>query len=206
MLYEIDGNTYDVVIEKKKIKNLYIRFKNNTIIISAPRLSIIGDVYSILDKNSNALRRMIEHADKLDDNLFLGQSVDIVGISNLKYPEYSNGKIFVKDRNNLDVAYKYLAVSIFKERLDYIYNMFEEIIPYPAIKIRKMTSRWGVCNRRNNTITLNLDLIKYDYKYIDYVIVHELSHFVHFNHSASFWEVVSKYCKDYKLIRKSLRE
>jgi predicted metal-dependent hydrolase len=149
MLYEIDGNTYDVVIEKKKIKNLYIRFKNNTIIISAPRLSIIGDVYSILDKNSNALRRMIKHSNKLDDNLFLGQTVDIIGISNLKYPEYSNGKIFVKDRNNLDVACKYLAASIFKERLDYIYNMFEEVIPYPTIKIRKMTSRWGVCNRRN---------------------------------------------------------
>jgi predicted metal-dependent hydrolase len=206
MTYEIDDIAYDVVIQKKKIKNLYIRFKDNTIIVSVPRFSIMGNINDILDRNTDALRKMIKHVNKNNDNLFLGNAVDIVGISNLKYPEYSNGKIFVKDRNKLDDAYKALALPIFKERLDYIYNMFEEHIPYPTLRIRKMTTRWGVCNRKNTTITLNLELIKYDYKYIDYVITHELSHFVHFNHSASFWGVVSKYCKDYKVIRKSLRE
>jgi predicted metal-dependent hydrolase len=84
--------------------------------------------------------------------------------------------------------------------------MFEENIPYPLLKIRKMTSRWGVCNRKNNSITLNLELIKWDPIYIDYVITHELSHFVHFNHSASFWKTVSKYCPSYKILRKNLRE
>ena len=83
--------------------------------------------------------------------------------------------------------------------------MFEENIPYPNLKIRKMKTRWGVCNRKNNNVTLNSELIKYGYDQIDYVITHELSHFVHFNHSKDFWMTVSKYCPNYKKIRKSLK-
>ena len=67
-----------------------------------------------------------------------------------------------------------------------------------------MKTRWGVCNK-NNSITLNSDLIKYGYEQIDYVIIHELSHFIHFNHSKDFWNLVNKYCKNYKEIRKSLK-
>lgn len=69
-----------------------------------------------------------------------------------------------------------------------------------------MKSRWGVCNRKNISITLNLELIKKEVKYIDYVIIHELSHFIEFNHSHRFWEYVNKYCDDYKKIRKEMKE
>ena len=41
-----------------------------------------------------------------------------------------------------------------------------------------MKTRWGVCNRGNNTITLNSLLIRYEKDIIDYVIYHELSHFI----------------------------
>ena len=69
-----------------------------------------------------------------------------------------------------------------------------------------MTSRWGVCNRKNNSITLNLELIKKDIRYADYVIVHELCHFIEFNHSKRFWDIVNKYSPDYKDIRKEMRD
>ena len=69
-----------------------------------------------------------------------------------------------------------------------------------------MSTRWGVCNRSNNTITLNSELIKYGLKQIDYVIIHELSHFIYFDHSKNFWLQVSKYCPNYKEVRKTLKE
>jgi predicted metal-dependent hydrolase len=206
MKYEIDGLTYDVIIERKRIKHLYIRFKNNNIVVTSSFLTTNKNIYDVLNKNIESIRKMITRDNKEKDTLFLGNHIDIVGISNLKNPEYNNGKLYVKDRGKIDDAYKYLAGSIFRERLDYIYNLFEENIPYPNLRIRKMTSRWGVCNRRSKTITLNLELIKWDYIYIDYVIIHELSHFVHFNHSSSFWDTVSKYCPSYKILRKNLRE
>ncbi|MDD2203257.1 MAG: M48 family metallopeptidase [Bacilli bacterium] len=206
MRYEIDGIFYDVKLQKKKIKNLYIRVKDNIIHINVPFLIHDNEVFKVLDENTSSLRGMIKRDSKQNDSLFLGQEVDIIVISNLKYPECINNNLYIKDRNKLDEAYKYLAKPIFQERLDYIYGLFEEKIPYPELKIRKMTSRWGVCNRKNNSVTLNLELIKWDIVYIDYVIIHELSHFVYFDHSKSFWETVSKYCPSYKILRKNLRE
>ena len=45
-----------------------------------------------------------------------------------------------------------------------------------------------------------------DLKYLDYVIVHELSHFIYFDHSKNFWATVSKYCPKYKELRKEMRD
>lgn len=206
MRYEVDGISYEVKIIKKHIKHLYLRFKDGIININMPVYMSNNKINQILDENTTTLRKMIKHYHKKQTNTFLGNDIDIIAISNLKYPEYENGKLYIKDKNKLDQALKYLSEPIFLKRLDYIYNLFEESIPYPTLKIRKMTSRWGVCNRKNITITLNSDLIKFDYRHIDYVIIHELSHFIHFNHSKSFWELVSKYCPEYKILRKSLRE
>ena len=87
-----------------------------------------------------------------------------------------------------------------------IYNLFEEKIPYPAIRIRSMKTRWGVCNKRTKVITLNSKLIRESIDKLDYVIVHELSHFVCFDHSSSFGALVEKYCPNYKKIRKELKD
>ena len=69
-----------------------------------------------------------------------------------------------------------------------------------------MTSRWGVCNTRTKTVTLNLELIKRDTKYLDYVIVHELSHLIYGNHSAAFWSLVEENMPEYKIYRKEMKE
>jgi predicted metal-dependent hydrolase len=206
MKYEVDGINYDVILNKKRIRNIYVRFKNNSISVSTPFLVSEKEIYNVLDKNIDFIRKMIQRENKKNTITYLGNLVDVVSISNLKNIEYSNGKIYVKDRFKIDDNLKILALPIFMERLNYIYSLFEEAIPFPQLKIRKMTSRWGVCNRKTKSITLNSELIKYDIVYIDYVIVHELSHFVHFNHSKSFWMTVSKYCPQYKMIRKKLRE
>ena len=69
-----------------------------------------------------------------------------------------------------------------------------------------MKTRWGVCNRRDNVITLNTELLKKDIDLIDYVIIHELCHFYEANHSKKFWDLVSIYYPDYKNARKRLKE
>ena len=69
-----------------------------------------------------------------------------------------------------------------------------------------MKTRWGVCNTKTHIITLNKELYKYDIDCLDYVCIHELSHLIHPNHSKNFWQVVNKYCCNYKEIRKKLRD
>ena len=97
-------------------------------------------------------------------------------------------------------------IRIFDERYVYVFNRFNENIKSPILKIRDMKTRWGVYNRLNHTITLNSRLIEFDIEKIDYVIIHELSHIIHFNHSKSFWNLVGKYCKNYKEIRKEMKD
>ena len=74
-------------------------------------------------------------------------------------------------------------------------------IPEPSLRIRKMKTRWGVCNTKTHVITLNLELITKDINCLDYVIYHELSHLVEANHSKRFWLVVEENFKDYKKYR-----
>jgi len=69
-----------------------------------------------------------------------------------------------------------------------------------------MTTRWGVNNTRLKKVTLNSELIYKDPKYLDYVIVHELSHFIHPNHGKGFWKLVEENEPNYKRLRKELQE
>ncbi len=211
MYYELDDNKYEIVIEKKNNKNTYIRVKkDNKIYVYTNRWAKERDIIKLIEDNYESIKKMIKQVEKKninnDKNYYLGKEVDIVILSNQTYPEIYNNKLYVKDRTKIDKYYKELSYSIFKERLDIIHSSFTEVIPYPTLKIRKMTSRWGVCNRKSICITLNSELIKKDIKYIDYVIIHELCHFIEFNHSIKFWKCVEKYCKDYKIIRKEMKE
>ena len=91
------------------------------------------------------------------------------------------------------------------ERVEY-WSQFFDYLPKFSIRIRKMTTRWGVCNRGNNIVTLNSELIKKDITLLDYVIVHELSHFKEANHSNRFWNEVAKRYPNYKEARRALRD
>ena len=210
MKYIIDGNDYEVIIEKKNNKNTYIRVKEDSkIYITTNYFTSKGYLKNLLDNNYIALKKMIDKnklkQEKNNHFYFLGKKYDIIIVPTIDI-EISDEKIFVKNIDYLNKWLKKQIEQIYKQRLDYIYSLYKEDIPYPKLRIRKMKTRWGVCNRKDNIVTLNSELIKYGIKQIDYVIVHELSHFIYFDHSKDFWLQVAKYCKDYKIIRKTLKE
>jgi len=77
-------------------------------------------------------------------------------------------------------------------------------LSYTEIKFRKMKSRWGSCSSKK-TITLNTELMKVKKELIDYVLVHELAHLKHMNHSKEFHSLVENYLSDSKVLRKELK-
>lgn len=210
MKYELDGTIYDVIIEKKNNKNLYIRVKEDMkIYVTCNYFTTKLEIKKILSDNSDALRKMVKRINKIkDDNskfFYLGKSYDIIIDENVNKVTILDYKILTKNESMLNKWYKDEIVRIFDERYVYVFNHFNENIKSPILKIRTMKTRYGVYNRKNHTITLNSKLIEFDIEKIDYVIIHELSHIIHFNHSKSFWNLVEKYCKDYKRIRKEMR-
>ena len=68
-----------------------------------------------------------------------------------------------------------------------------------------MTSRWGVCNIKTHIITINLELMKRDLKFLDYVIIHELAHLVYADHSTSFWHLVEENMPEYKKYKEEMK-
>jgi len=60
------------------------------------------------------------------------------------------------------------------------------------IKFRKLNKRWGSCTK-NNEIIINFDVVKLPFTLIDYIVVHELTHIKHKNHSKDFYKEVAKY-------------
>lgn len=205
--YIFDGKEYPIEIIRKNNKNTYIRVKNNTIIVTTNYLVSGRKIEELISNNrnfiDNALLKGIMEEKDASFKLF-GKSYDIIyGFPDI---EFSQDKIYAKDKKSFDKFLEKYIYAKYSERLEFWYNSFEENIPYPNLKIRKMTSRWGVCNIKNNNVTLNLELSKYSIEVLDYVIVHELAHFIHPNHSKQFWLLVSKYYPKYKEIRKYLKE
>ena len=75
---------------------------------------------------------------------------------------------------------------------------------YKEIKYKKMKSRWGSCSS-TKTLTFNTELIKVTEKLIDYVIVHELAHLKHMNHSKDFHSLVESYLPNSKVYKNELK-
>lgn len=209
MIYEISNKKYNVNFIKKNNKNVYIRIDDELNIVLTGKCTS-KDIENILLKNLNKIDKMIEskskQIQKKSNFYFLGKCYDIITVSTFNKIEIIDDKLYINNLKGLNKWLKEQMNIIYLKRLDYWYKAFDEEIPYPNLKYRNMKTRWGVCNRKTNTITLNTNLIRYDIECLDYVIIHELSHFIEFNHSKKFWDVVFKYCKDYKQIRKKLKE
>ena len=191
-------------------KNTYIRVNQDLVItVTTNTFTRDKEIKKVLIENISSIEKMINQAKKkIESNEgfhYLGKKYDIIYV---EYTDISLGeeKVFLNKNLDIDKWYKKQAKTIFKEHLDEIYNNYSENIPYPDLRIRKMTTRWGVCNTKTKVVTLNLELIKRDLKYLDYVIVHELSHLIEANHSKAFWTLVEKNCKDYKKYRKEMKD
>ena len=210
MKYIIDNKEYEVVIIKKNNKNTYIRVKEDLkIYVTTSRLAPKQYIKLLLDNNIDSIKKMIEEQTKQlkkkDYFYYLGEKYEVF-IDDVEGIKFLDDAIFVESEKYLNKWLNKKIKELFQERLDYNYNRYQEKIPYPKLKIRTMKTRWGVCNIRDNSVTLNSRLIEYDIEKLDYVIIHELSHFIHFNHSKAFWNQVEKYTPKYKQIRKELKD
>lgn len=188
MEYYLKEKKVNLIINKKFSKNgLTLKIdKDLNLVVNCNFFMNQKYIYEFIDKNQDKILKMLNYKEKENEYYFLGK----------KYEKIDNYDLFLKKNTK-----KYTEEMIMD-----IINNFTYPLPKFSVRYRKMTTRWGVCNNKLKVITLNTLLIKKDLKYLNYVIVHELSHFIHQNHSKDFWKVVEENCKDYKKIRKELKD
>lgn len=87
------------------------------------------------------------------------------------------------------------------------YPYFERCgVKYPVIKFRRMVSQWGNCRNDRGVLTFNTNLMYAPIECVDYVVLHEFTHFLVANHSPKFYEELFKVCPDWKECRRKLKE
>ena len=70
--------------------------------------------------------------------------------------------------------------------------------------IRKMTTSWGICHVKDKKITFSLQLAQRSDEEIEYIIIHELTHFIEPNHSMKFKEQMTKFMPNWRKVKKEL--
>lgn len=201
----VDGIPISYVIQYKKIKNIYFRVKDNVIYVSCNKFVSQSYIKNLLQENEANIKKMLDRASYREENshklLFLGNELKLIEYDGNPYIDND----FIYAKNYLEAKdYIYsLAFDIFNSRVNQIKVNFKDL-PEFRLKIRKMTTKWGVCNKRSMTVTLNTELVTKDVNLIDYVIVHELCHFKYMDHSSNFWKYVESFYPYYKQARKEL--
>lgn len=103
----------------------------------------------------------------------------------------------------LEKRYKKAAMDYIPKRVAYYAGIMD--VSYGKISIRDAKTRWGSCSSSGN-LSFSWRLMLAPFSVLDYVVVHELCHRVHMNHSKEFWHLVEYYIPDYKIKRKWLKE
>ena len=106
-------------------------------------------------------------------------------------------------RSKILAALRKEAKSYLPRRLSFLAE--EHGFSFARSKITHSSSRWGSCSS-SGTISLNIGMMNLPFELIDYVIIHELCHTRHMNHSTKFWDEVSKFDPHYKIHRNELKK
>ncbi len=219
---EVNGRTIEYELTRKNVKNINMRIGAESVIkVSASNRTTIEMIEKALIKNADYIFKTQEKIKKAKEkepaplSYKNGEFIRIFGNDCQLKILYGNNKvisdngcivIYAKEPDNKELIEKlcdkYLRTLVTENINKWcreIFPRFEKYnIAYPEINFRKMKARWGSCHSNKGRIFFNTELIRKSEAFCRYVIVHELSHFVHPNHSADFYKVVAEIMPDYK--------
>ncbi|MGC8820969.1 MAG: M48 family metallopeptidase [Fervidobacterium sp.] len=142
--------------------------------------------------------------------MLFGEKISIEIKSEMLKPiAFENDRFLINQRY---IQYSNLLVKRWLKRYaeNYLTKRTKELsfqtgLKFNKVLVKEVKTRWGSCSSKG-TISLNWLLIMAPRKVIDYVIIHELAHTVHMNHSKKFWELVEKLFPEWKVCRYWLRK
>lgn len=202
--YPYKGKEYLVTVTYKRSHCISYHFRDEVFVVYCPYLTSKARIVMGLDRFAEKL---------IDENPHvLGRGDDFIYLLGVKVPLKESGEIFFGDGNiisytgekDLDKQLRQWFLSLLKQRHHYYESVMG--ISQNKIRVRNMSSRYGSNSVGHHSITYSLILMHYSVDVIDAIIVHELAHCFVSGHSKKFYDVVYKYCQDYKHLHERLRK
>jgi predicted metal-dependent hydrolase len=193
--------------EKQKMNEICEKHNNCTLINFAP----VGVVHFAFSKRAKHLSITVRHDSSIRVAIPKGVTISIARKfleSKIKWIDRHLKKIQqqnqrVRPFTELSEGEKGEARKYLIKRLNYLSNKYG--FPYNRVFIRNQRTRWGSCSSKDN-ISLNMKIIRLPQELQDYIILHELVHIKHKNHSKKFWQAMDKLVGDSKQLKKRMRQ
>ena len=219
----LNGKRIEYDLQRKDVKNINLRIKaDRTIFLSAnPRVSQ-EVIEEFIESKSEYILKALAHYEELakyapkpkqyvDGETFrvLGHDRRLKVIEDKRNKvEYDESYIVLTVKNPSDFTQKKKLIdrwlmNICKDTIqslcDAIYPKFQKYgVAYPTIRYRNMVSRWGSCQPKRCILTFNYALVEAPISCIEYVVVHEFTHFLHPNHSKKFYQQLAMFMPDWE--------
>ncbi len=195
---------------KPRMKNIYFRITDSgEVKISSSKISK-KRVYELIDEKEAWIAKAVQKVNskpsivKGKEILYFGETYSLAESEHFaKLHKKCTNATQEKQNLHYQTFYKAEAERYLKERLDH-YALKMGLSP-KEMRLRRMKRQWGNC-RSNGVITFNIHLMQTPKECIDYVVVHELAHMIHMNHSKAFHALVEQYLPQSKEKRTRLKQ
>lgn len=176
---ELCGRVVAYELERKKVKNINLRVKpGGQVYVSAPNRVPVRAIEDFMRRKAETIVAAIDRLQRAAEE--------------------------VPQRPTLDRA---ALERLLGEICEEVYPLFE---PYgvqpPKIRIRLMKSRWGSCIPSKGAVTFNALLAAVPRECVEYVVVHEFTHFLQPDHSKAFYQKLERFMPDWKVRKNELKK
>lgn len=210
-------------LERKHVKNLNLRVrKDGSVFVSANEMVHCEEIDLFIQSKASYILKAIDYFNEMAQykpqpkRYVSGETFYIQGrglrlqVSQAKKDTISTDGVYiflkVKDINDVEkkqrIVTRFLdqeCKTIFGEVMEDLYPLVRKYgIEKPTLRIRDMETRWGSCLTKKRIITLNKQLLEAPRNCIEYVVMHELCHLIHPNHSKQFYSFLTMLMPDWK--------
>lgn len=184
-----------LTISPKKVKNINFRLKPNALVVSVPKGVCETHLQAMLSKRlAWALHHHEQLVKQAQHKAAFLPDADTV--------DSKNGVLLWGKHQNIDLNGRAITEFYRDELTAIVPKLLEKWQPKTAVasevRFKTMKTRWGSCNTRARRVWLSTYLPAYPIQCTEYVIVHELCHLIHPDHSKAFWQAVATAMPDYK--------
>lgn len=193
-------------------KSLGLQVKNAQLFVKAPLNMPLREIDNFINKKQQWIHKHLHNQAHQSRQKLTFQGGDKFWYLGTQYPLqlsdeelHFNGEKFIGRASVEDFLwlYKINFANILNARLPELAQKHH--FKYNQVRIKAQKTRWGSCSGQDN-LNFNYLLMSAPPKTIDSVIIHELCHTIHKNHSANFWKLVYTIMPDYKIHQQFLKD